>query len=203
MEVYMELFIDTQKKAALQKAIAKSKKSVRIINIIATVLLLAGLIGGACYALANVVVPSMSIVHVNGVPQKDISWIIISTSLIVGPCVLTSVFLRVLCRNIAGVNNASRVDECLVVSEEGITYSFRHKHQTLPADRIVISIRYADIQSVTFEENTGFLKFDGTIKSEYLENGKLSNSSTLNTFTICDYFAPSLKEVLTLKGVDL
>ena len=199
----MELFIDLQKKSALQKAISKSKKSVRFINALAVALSFIGLIGGVLYAMVNILSPDLSMVNVNGTLEKDVSFIIIMTSLIVTPCLVTALCLKVLGLNLSGVNNASRVDESLVVSDEGITYSFRNKHQTLPTDRIVISIRYADIESVIFEDATGLLKFTGTIMSEYFKNGSPSNSNSFNTFLICDYFAPSLKEILTLKGIDL
>lgn len=202
----MELSINTKKKAALQKAIARHKKSVRIIMMISKVLLLVGIVGGGLYALANSLMPGLSMVTVNGVAQKDIGWIIISTSFIVAPCLIFSVCLKALANNIASSNNSARVDESLLIADNKIRYSFRIKHQSTSSERRVITIDLSKISSVSFNESTGILDFGGSVLSEYFDdyrNKKPVNTAELDKFMICDYFTPSLKETLQTKGVSV
>ena len=120
----MELSVNTKKKASLQKAIARNKKSVRVIMTISKILLFVGIMGGGCYTILNCLMPDLSMVSVNGVAQKDISWIIISTSFIVAPCLIFSVCLKALANNIASNNNSARVDESLLIVDNKIRYSF-------------------------------------------------------------------------------
>ena len=200
----MELSVNTKKKTTLQKAIACNKKSVRIIMMISKVLLLVGIIGGGLYALLNRLVPGLSMVTVNGVSQKDIGWIIISTSFIVAPCLIFSVCLKALANNLASSNNSARVDESLLIADNKIRYSFRIKHQSASSERIVITVDFSKIHSVTFDDATGMLCFVGKILSEYFDdyrNKKPVNTTELDEFMICDYFTPSLKETLKSKGV--
>ena len=200
----MELSVNTKKKTTLQKAIARNKKSVRIIMMISKVLLLVGIIGGGLYALLNRLVPGLSMVTVNGVSQKDIGWIIISTSFIVAPCLIFSVCLKALANNLASGNNSARVDESLLIADNKIRYSFRIKYQSTSSERRVITVDFSKIQNVTFDDVTGILCFAGKILSEYFDdyrNKKPVNTTELDEFMICDYFTPSLKETLKSKGV--
>lgn len=200
----MELSVNTKKKIALQKAIAHNKKTVRIIMMISKVLLLVGIIGGGLYALLNGLMPGLSMVTVNGVSQKDIGWIIISTSFIVAPCLIFSVCLKALANNLASSNNAARVDESLFIADNKIRYSFRIKHQSTSSERRVITVDFSKISDLTFDDTTGILCFAGEILSEYYDdyrNKKSVNTAELDEFMICDYFMPSLKETLKTKGV--
>jgi len=200
----MELSVNTKKKIALQKAIAHNKKTVRIIMMISKVLLLVGIIGGGLYALLNGLMPGLSMVTVNGVSQKDIGWIIISTSFIVAPCLIFSVCLKALANNLASSNNAARVDESLLIADNKIRYSFRIKHQSTSSERRVITVDFSKISDLTFDDTTGILCFAGEILSEYYDdyrNKKPVNTAELDEFMICDYFMPSLKETLKTKGV--
>lgn len=202
----MELSVNTKKKTALQKAIARNKKSVRIIMMISKVLLLVGIIGGGLYALLNGLMPGLSMVTVNGVSQKDIGWIIISTSFIVAPCLIFSVCLKALANNLASSNNSARVDESLLIADNKIRYSFRIKHQSTSSERRVITVDFSKIHNVTFDDATGILCFAGKILSEYFDdyrNKKPVNTTELDEFMICDYFTPSLKEALKSKGVSV
>lgn len=200
----MELSVNTKKKIALQKAIAHNKKTVRIIMMISKVLLLVGIIGGGLYALLNGLMPGLSMVTVNGVSQKDIGWIIISTSFIVAPCLIFSVCLKALANNLASSNNAARVDESLLIADNKIRYSFRIKHQSTSSEKRVITVDFSKISDLTFDDTTGILCFAGEILSEYYDdyrNKKPVNTAELDEFMICDYFMPSLKETLKTKGV--
>lgn len=200
----MELSVNAKKKIALQKAIAHNKKSVRIIMMISKVLLLVGIIGGGLYALLNGLIPGLSMVTVNGVSQKDIGWIIISTSFIVAPCLILSVCLKALANNLASSNNAARVDESLLIADNTIRYSFRIKHQSTSSERRVITVDFSKIRNLTFDDTTGILCFAGEILSEYFDdyrNKKPVNTAEFDEFMICDYFTPSLKETLKSKGV--
>lgn len=200
----MELYIDAKKKIALQKAIAHNIRSVRIIMMISKVLLLVGIIGGGLYALLNGLMPGLSMVTVNGVPQKDIGWIIISTSFIVAPCLIFSACLKALANNLASGNNAARVDESLLIADNKIRYSFRIKYQSTSSERRVITVDFSKIRDLTFDDTTGILHFTGEILSEYFDDYRNQNpvhTADLDEFMICDYFTPSLKETLKSKGV--
>lgn len=200
----MELRIDQSKKKQYQKNIASSIKSVRVIKMIAKILLLIGIIGGGIYAVLNFVMPTLSIVTVNGVPQKDISWIIISTSFIVAPCLILSLALNTLSKNLAGGTNSSRVDESLLLTGNTIRYSYRQKHHSLSSERRVLSFDLNKIDSIAFDEKTRIIVFSGEILSEYFDDYKKKKPVDVNTleeFVICDYFAPSLVETLLTKGV--
>lgn len=200
----MELSVNTKQKTYFQKAITLSKKSVHIIMIVSKILLLVGVIGGAAYAVANILVPSLSIVKVNGVSQKDISWIIISTSFIVVPCLILSVCLKVLGNNLASSNISARIDESLIIVDDSIRYSFRIKHQSTSSERRVITIKLVDIKEILFDEETHAIEFAGKFSSEYFDDYRKKESvdvSTVTKFIIHDYFSPSLRETLRTYGV--
>lgn len=200
----MELSIDQSKKKQYQKYVAGSLKSVRVIKAISGTLLLIGVIGGGIYAIFNFIVPTLSIVTVNGVPRKDISWIIISTSFIVAPCLILSLALDTLSKNLAGGSNSSRIDESIILTEKSIIYSFRQKHQSLSSERRVLTFDFSKISSITFDEKTKLLKFTGEIHSEYYDDYKKKKPVDINTleeFVICDYFSPNLTETLLSKGI--
>lgn len=60
------------------------------------------------------------------------------------------------------------------------------------------------LSSVTFEEKTKLLKLSAEILSEYYDdykNEKPVDINTLEEFVICDYFSPSLMEILLSKGI--
>ena len=124
----MKFRIDRARKKQYQKNIAGSLKSVRVIKLIVKILLLVGIVGGGIYVILNCIVPTLSIVTVSGVPQKDTSWIVISTSFIVVPCLIISLALNVLSKNLAGYTNSERVDESLTLTEDTIRYSYRQKN---------------------------------------------------------------------------
>ncbi len=200
----MELQIDQGKKKQYQKNIAGSIKSVRIIKAIAKILFLIGIIGGGTYAILNFVMPSLSMVNVNGIPQKDTSWIIISTSFIVAPCLIFSLALNTLNKNLAGRTNASRVDESILLTDRLIKYSYRQKHQSLSSERRVLTFDFGKICFVSYNDKTKLLKFSGEILSEYYDDYRKKEPvdvNILDEFVICDYFSPSLKDTLILKGV--
>lgn len=200
----MELSINAKEKVTLQKAIARNKKSVCIIIAISKILLLVGIAGGGLYALLNCLLPGLSMVSVNGVEQKDIGWIIISTSFIVAPCLIISACLKALANNLASSNNTARVDESLLIADNKIRYSFRIKHQSTSSERRVITIDFSRISAICFDETTGILCFTGDILSEYFDdykNKKPVDTTNLEEFMICDYFAPSLRDTLQANGV--
>ena len=202
----LELSVDALKKKRLQSNVAGSLKAVRIIKIIAKILMYIGIFGGGAYALLNFLIPSWSLVSVRGVLQKNISWIIISTSFISVPTLLPALLLNILASNLAGVSNSARMEEHLVITDENICYSYREKHQMMPSERFVIKIGFDQIDSVTFEDNTNLMLFTGKIRREYFDSypkSKPAKITTLDEFTICDYFSPSLKEVLLNKKIHI
>lgn len=202
----MELRIDQNKKKQYQNNIASSLKSVRVIKSIAKILLLIGIIGGGLYAILNFSIPSLSMVTVNGTLQKDVSWIIISTSFIAAPCLVLSLALNTLSKNLAGGTNSSRVDESLILMGNVIKYSYRQKHHSLSSERRVLSIDFEKMDSITFNKKTKLLKFTGAILSEYYDDYKKKKPVDINTieeFVVCDYFTPSLTETLLSKGIKI
>lgn len=200
----MELRIDQEKKKTYQNNIARDIKSVRIIKLIAKILLLVGIVGGGAYMILNFMVPSLSMVSVNGVSQKDTSWIIISTSLIVAPCLILSLALNTLSKNLAGGTNSSRVDESILIADGCIRYSYRQKHQSLSSERRVLIFDFGKISSIIYDEKTKLLRLSGEILSEYYDDYKKKKPVDVNTieeFVICDYFSPSLKDTLLSQGI--
>lgn len=200
----MEFRIKQTKKKQFQKNIAGSLKSVRVIKVIANILLLIGIVGGGLYAILNYIMPTLSIVTVNGVPEKDISWIIISTSFIVAPCLILSLALNTLSKNLTGGTNSARVDESLILTGNTIKYSYRQKHNSLSSERRVLSIDFNKMDSIVYDKKTHLLKFTGEILSEYYDDYKKKKTVDINTleeFVICDYFTPSLTETLLSMGI--
>lgn len=199
----MELTVNKKKKATLQKVVARSRKSVRIIMMISKILLIVGIAGGGLYALINGLTPGLSMVTVNGVAQKDIGWVVISTSFIVAPCLILSICLKTLANNIAGSNNSARVDESLLFADNIIRYSFRIKHQSTSSERRVITIDFSNINAVDYESETGAIVFTGKITSDYYDDFKKKKpveTDCIEDFVIYDYFTPSLKEMLQTKS---
>lgn len=200
----MELLIDEKKKTLLQTVIAHNMKSVCIILAISRSLLFVGIVVGGGYALVNALLPNFSMITVKGVAQKDVGWIIISTSFIVAPCLIFSVCLKALANNIASSNNRARVDESLMIVDNKLCYSFRIKHQTTSSERRVITFDFSNIKLVNYDEMTECLEFNGNIKSEYFDNyrnKKAIDVVNLDKFVIYDYFLPCLKDILYTKGV--
>ena len=200
----MELKVIEKKKKALQKLIAENKKGIKIIRFVSKILLAVGIFGGAAYLLINFFAPSLSIVNVNGVPQKDVSAIIITSSLIIAPTVILAICLKALAGNLAGSDNSARIDESIIVSSEFLRYSFRLKHQTLPCERRVITIKFNSVSKVVYDAKTEKISFVGTIQSDYFDDYKKSqpvDSTVLNSIDIYDYFSPSLKEKLSNSGI--
>ena len=161
--VEQQCVIDVRRKNELQRNAQKDKKSVRVILTIARILLIVGLVGGGLYLILNFISPTISTVNVNGVIKKDISWIIISSSFIIAPCLILSVCLNVLAKNIAGVDNTARIDESLVLFDDFLRYSFRIKNHSLPSERIVIQVKYNEITSITKNDKRKLLIFRGHI----------------------------------------
>ena len=202
----MELQIDNLKKNLFQKNIAQSIKSVRIIKSIARILLLVGILGGGAYALLNFIVPSLSMVRVNGVLEKDTSWIIISTSFIVVPCLILAMGLNALSENLAGGLNSYRVDESIVFLQNGIKYSYRQKYQSTPHERRVVTLDFSKIHTTSWDAHTNLLCFSGEILTEYYDDYRRKepvNIYSLEEFVICDYFAPNLTQALRTKGIKI
>lgn len=200
----MELLVNKEKKSALQEQIAKSKRSVRIIKTISRALLYIGLLCGILYLVINFISPSLSMVTVNGIQQKDVSWIIISTSFILAPCLILSVCLKVLTNNLAGSNNSARVDEKLILKDDVLIYSYRYKYQSTPSERNVITINFSDIKNINFKDRTSCIEFVGDFTHDYYEdyrNDNPANTSCITLLVIHDYFEPSLKEKLVNREI--
>lgn len=87
---------------SLQKHSAKDKKSVRIITIISKLLFVVGMVGGTLYLIISFASPSLSMVEVNGVLEKDTSFIVTTSSFIFAPCLIFSACLKALAKNLAG-----------------------------------------------------------------------------------------------------
>lgn len=202
----MELLVNSKRKTILQKQIAKSRKSVCIIAAISKFLLIAGLVGGILYLVVNFVSPSLSMVEVNGILEKDTSFIIITSSFIFAPCLIFSACLNVLAKNLSGGSSTARVDESLMLVDQQLRYSFRTKHQSLSSERRVITIDFSNIKAIEYESKTGTLVFYGDFISDYYENYKKkkpTESEHIENFIIYDYFDPSLKDTLFTKGVHI
>ena len=202
----MDLTVNEKKKKVLHKKMAKNMKAPYIIALLAKALLFIGLIGGAVYLIINYASPSLSMADVNGVFMKDDSYIIITSSFIFAPCLIFSACLNVLAKNLSGVKSAARVDESLIVSNTRLQYAFRLKHQSLSSERRVITIDLSKISAINYESDTEQLVFIGSFLSEYYDdykNSKPVDAVSISEFVICDYFTPSLKEVLLENSVSI
>ena len=187
----MELTVNSNRKNTLQKHIAKSKKSVRVVTAISQLLFIVGLVVGALYLAVNFVSPSLSMVEVNGVIKKDINYILITSSFIFAPCFITSACLKALAKNLAGASSSARVDESLIVVDTQLTYSFRVKHQSTSSERYVITINFLNIKAVQYESNIEAFVFTGDFTSDYYEdykNAKSTETYGIKEFIIYDYF---------------
>lgn len=202
----MELTVNSERKNTLQKHIAKSRKSVCVIAAISRLLLVGGLVGGILYLVVNFIFPSLSMVEVNGVLEKDSSFIIITSSFIFAPCLIFSACLNVLAKNLAGGSNSARVDESLMLVDKQLRYSFRMKHQSTSSERRVITIDFLNIKAVEYESKTGAIIFAGDFTSDYYDDYKKekpAETDRIKSFIIYDYFTPSLRDALTNKGIHI
>lgn len=80
----------------------KSSKIIRTLSLISKMLLIIGLAGGTIYLLVNFLSPTLSMVEVNGILEKDTSFIIITSSFIFAPCLIFSACLKALANNLSG-----------------------------------------------------------------------------------------------------
>lgn len=200
----MGLLVNKTKKEALQKVASYNKKSVRVIMAISKILFLIGIVVGGGYLVLSFLLPNVSMVSVNGVLQKNTSWIVISSSFILAPCLITSVCMRTLGHNIASSDNAARVDEILSVTDKSLCYSFRIKHQSSASERHVFSVAISDIEFAEIDAKTEAVRLVGKILSEYYEdykNGRPDASQVVDELIIYDYFTPSLKETLFARDI--
>lgn len=77
-------------------------KTARTISLISRILLFIGLVGGTAYLLVNFLSPTLSMVDVNGILEKDTCFIIITSSFIFAPCLIFSACLNALAKNLSG-----------------------------------------------------------------------------------------------------
>lgn len=197
----MELSVNKAQKKQIAKERIRNSQSLCALKLGSNVLLVSTFIFCIGYALASIRSETAHIVNIQGVPTKDVGSIVANTILILAIGCFASGVLRALVSNLSSKNVNEREDESLVVMSDAARYIFRIKHHTIPTSRIVITIAYASVVSMTFDANTRGINMKGKFLCQYVENygtSKATESDRVNyeEFSIYDYFIPSFYETM-------
>lgn len=184
---------------------AKTPSTIRRISI---VLLIAGIVGAAAYAVVYITSPSLGIVNIRDVPTKDYFSIILNASEILLVSLTLWILLKVLATSIAGKDSGLRVDEDLLLVNGVIHYTYRIAHQSNGRDKIIIIIPLGAVSSAAYDQSTRAITLTGRFSSDYSADYASSgmtepDSGNLSKFVIYDYFEPSLLNALKENGINI
>lgn len=200
----MTLSVDPKKKSVLLERALRKTKAINLFSILAKVLLIVGIAGTALYIIASLLLPNAWVANVNGVPQKDISGIIITSSFIASPCLVLSVCLKPLAATLASNNFAARSDELLLVEEKSLLYTYQDAQLRKTPEKRTVTLPFSRIRCVVFDKATDTLHFSGNFTIAFFDDPgseKPTQKEKIDWFVICDCFAPSLREILFRNGI--
>lgn len=202
----MELLINKAKKSNAQKLQMKNSLKVKKILRVSDFLLVIGILFAIVYGILNALIPEMNAAMVMGQLKKDVVWIVIMISFVLAPCAIFALLIRVYAKNVAGANNILRTDESLFIEDNQITYAYRMKNVNSVDERNVVTIQMNLIDRVEYDIGVNELTFFGEIENAFYmdySNKAPDNVETIHKFSICDYFEPTIIDVLKDLEVDI
>ena len=193
----MELLIDLSKKKELTQKVINATLSLKRLQIISKLLRIIAIVGCVLYGAINFIVPSLNRVNVRGELKKDIFLIVANTIFILVLGLFASMIFHYLLANLSSKDMNERADESIFVTSDSIRYVFRTRYQTALDTRIVFSIPFKDISSVSYDEDLRRITLKGRFSSDVVENYAntvISDPTYGNQseIVIYDYFEPSL-----------
>ena len=205
----MTFSVNEKKKRKLRKAVIHSHPVFRWLDRLSVILGLFFVAAAALYGLVNMTVPELSMVRVQGVPEKDTLGISMMVMFLVMIAVLLFVILKTLVHRLAGINNNGRTNEELVLDGDVLRYSFRGQAYSTPYERNVTEIHLGRVQQLIFNETTGRLLFKGRFEASFKQFDKKGRRvEVLEPMEILeeelyDYFEPDLVEILECRGINI
>ncbi|HIR00332.1 MAG TPA: hypothetical protein IAB23_11750 [Candidatus Scybalocola faecavium] len=205
----MTFSVNEKKKRKLRKAVIHSHPVFRWLDRLSVILGLFFVAAAALYGLVNMTVPELSMVRVQGVPEKDTLGISMMVMFLVMIAVLLFVILKTLVHRLAGINNNGRTNEELVLDGDVLRYSFRGQAYSTPYERNVTEIHLGRVQQLIFNETTGRLLFKGRFEASFKQFDKKGRRvEVLEPMEILeeelyDYFEPDLVEILESRGINI
>lgn len=207
----MEFKINEEKKNEIGKFLSQQKKSIKIINFIAKLILVSGISGTVIYAILSIFIETDWIMtFAGGYWHKSYSNLVINSVWTIFEVGALWLMLQALKWNLAGANNQERVDEQLFLEEDELTYLFRVEYQSWGNDRILWRFKLKDMNNVKLDRSTNKLIITGKMDAKYLELTKEEEDVMLDSDKVIegeaiihDYFEPSLIETLRNKGVQI
>ena len=205
----MTFSVKEKKKRKLRKAVIHSHPVFRWLDRLSVILGLFFVAAAALYGLVNMTVPELSMVRVQGVPEKDTLGISMMVMFLVMIAVLLFVILKTLVHRLAGINNNGRTNEELVLDGDVLRYSFRGQAYSTPYERNVTEIHLGRVQQLIFNETTGRLLFKGRFEASFKQFDKKGRRvEVLEPMEILeeelyDYFEPDLVEILESRGINI
>lgn len=205
----MTFSVNEKKKRKLRKAVIHSHPVFRWLDRFSVILGLFFVAAAALYGLVNMTVPELSMVRVQGVPEKDTLGISMMVMFLVMIAVLLFVILKTLVHRLAGINNNGRTNEELVLDGDVLRYSFRGQAYSTPYERNVTEIHLGRVQQLIFNETTGRLLFKGRFEASFKQFDKKGRRvEVLEPMEILeeelyDYFEPDLVEILESRGINI
>lgn len=177
--------VNQQRKCHLRKKYKKSKKWPAIVNII---LLLAIFLYTLCCAIC------VNVFHIDTL----------------GVCILISTFIaliiiwfiqKILVKIVIEECFTNRINEYLEYNGDSIVYRYQTRFGEHFDECIEITIPLRFIDNISYNSSIGKIEIYGIIHTVHYVKEEdicrnISNSHTFDTFTIFDYFEPSLSEIL-------
>lgn len=141
-----------------------------------------------------------------GAPRGDATSVVITALMWIGLGYAVRLCLRIAANNGASKDLGGRVEEDIIFTHNRLLYFFRPKYRSLPTERVVVCIPYAQLHCVSYDAALCKLTLRGRISSDLVENFDpshvvLPRSGNLNEIVIYDYFTPDLCGTLISKGI--
>ena len=204
----MEFSVDMEEKDRVQELVNGDRKSVRILEIIKKIILICTLGGTFISIVLKIAVPRPNwtpyIITRGDVLVMDYETIFWDGGaiLVVG---LTIYFLvYVFGKKVESINVSARVCEQLILQDDELIYLYRVEFESSEDSREVYKIPLM-LNSITYDEKTHKMKFDGMISASGIgleegENEMTFEEPQQGSCIIYDYFSPRLKTTLEEEG---
>jgi len=200
----MEFSVDMEEKEKVQELVNNGRKSVRIINIIKKSILVFLIGGSVLMLLLKLVVPNWELVEIRGVIKKDYWNIAAESSAEILASLIIYLAFYVLGKKVESINVSARVCEQLILQDSELIYLYRVEFESSEDSREVYKIPLM-LNSITYDEKTHKVKFDGMISASGIgleegENEMTFGEPRQGSCIIYDYFSPRLKTTLEKEG---
>ena len=202
----MEFSVDMEEKDRVQELVNGSRKSVRILEIIKKIILICTLGGTVIPIVLKIVIPDWGMVEKgsSGIFVKDYEDIFWDGGLILVVGLTIYFLVYVFGKKVESINVSARVCEQLILQDGELIYLYRVEFESSEDSREVYKIPLM-LNSITYDEKTHKMKFDGMISASGIgleegENEMTFGEPRQGSCIIYDYFSPRLKTTLEEEG---